>query len=912
MDLTKLDVNRDLRVQRLRQVRESGQPIRLCILSPSDAEQNSYTQLQWSDYWIKQELIKALGNLPGILVTNYQPHAVLHLFGFPVQLDPRLYTLGWIYGHPDLAKDETLRQYDHLFCYSGLFQKELERRGFWSDLMMAATGKLPQAGVEVRYPVTFVGNARNNGSRPAVTAALESGEPFLVWGNGWKGKLERKHFVADYIDYHQLDELYAASEFVLNDHHPDMARWGFVSFRIFDALASGGFVVSDHNPGIYGIFGQTVPQFSSGGELKDLLKHFRAHPEQKEELRREGMKIALSHCWQARADQIRWHLLNVADPSTKKLTNEEKRSFTANPNARQRLADINYGLKKQRRSPDKIQTDPVRTLSPADLCPGRRLLYIDKFSPDNSNHFWLKSFSKTGAVEIFDIRENLRDLNERTLDFQPQHIHLGGSVKNGFVKPEWLRQMQARLGCTVSVFYGDARFSDYHTQLARVADQVYFSNKTHIRINAEQGLTNCSYLPCPTDPDSFHPIKQEPEFDLLFIGNHNNESRLNLLKKLDARFDLRVAGHDWESTGLKALGPAYGENFSRLCAQARILLGIVGDEWKDLEAYFSNRLVNVMASGAFLLQTYTPGLESVFTNHEHLVWYQDEDELFSQINQYLADIAARLRIAENGYREVTAKYTYDHSVALIMESARSGNLDCLAAKPVETVTNVQPASSLQIQETEQEALDDHWKKALAEAERGGRFTLEWFRGHPITRELLKSPVLQGHVLEIGCGLGQRAFLAHQAKGCRITGMDASWFAVAHAQKTYGSTQLAFEVGDATNMPFPSRSFDNAYMLAVFEHIVESDRLLREIERVLKPGGRIFVSVTENNYHASPDHVHIVTHEELRRAFASLRVVDSYVADHIIFLTATVPPDAVHTEVRPEIRQRIPEMAFEER
>ncbi len=307
---------REMRILRLRQARASGQPIRLRIVSPSDAEKNQFSQLQWSDYWIKYELIKALGQMADLFVTEFQPHVELHLLGFPTQIDPRIYTMAWIYGHPDLVTDIEMMQYDHLFCYSTLFQKELQRRGYESELMIGATSKTPSPFREIHYPATFVGNARKGGGgRPAVDALLECQEHFLVWGKGWETKLSKKNLAGSYFDYAQLGELYAGSEFVLNDHHPDMARWGFVSFRIYDALASGGFVISDRNPSIEGIFGGSVPQFSNAQELKDIFAYFRDHPEKKEQLQDQGMRIAWSHNWEARAKQLRRHLLAVADLS---------------------------------------------------------------------------------------------------------------------------------------------------------------------------------------------------------------------------------------------------------------------------------------------------------------------------------------------------------------------------------------------------------------------------------------------------------------------------------------------------------------------------------------------------------------------------------------------------------------------
>lgn len=624
-------------LSKLRRVRSAGEPIRLKIISPSDAEQNLFVQLQWSDHWIKHELIKALGQMPEIVVTDHQPNAVLHLFGFPTPLDPRFYTMGWIYGHPELITDFELAQYDHLFCYSTQFLEELQRRGFEAELMLGATGKKPRQDVNLRYPATFVGNARpGGGGRLAVEALLETGEPFLVWGHGWQGRLPQKNFGGEYFDYGKLEELYAASEFSLNDHHPDMRRWGFVSFRLYDILASGGFAVSDRNDGIAEIFGDSIPQYSDGNELRQIIAHYHAHPEQRERLIKQGMEAALSHTWEARAEQIRQHLLTVTQPERQVVEVASPQSTDPEPAAKGRL----------------------------------KVFYIDLFPPESFNLCWLKAFKKSADVDSFDLKEDVQKLENRILTFNPDHIHLGSSVKNGLVSSDLLREIKDWLKCSVSVFCADAPFSGYHMELSRVVDHIYITNKTHMKLNAEKDLTNFSYLPCPTDPDVFKFHNAEKLYDLLFIGNNNNNSRLELLKRIHQRYNLVVAGGKWEDTGLKALPAVCGEEFSALCGKAKILLGLIGDEWKQLEAYFSYRLVNVLASASFLIQSYTPGLETMFTNRRHLVWFKTEEELFELIEYYLHDDEERRRIAFQGQTEVLNKYTYDRHVTKILEDAK--------------------------------------------------------------------------------------------------------------------------------------------------------------------------------------------------------------------------------------------------
>ena len=298
---------------------------------------------------------------------------------------------------------------------------------------------------------------------------------------------------------------------------------------------------------------------------------------------------------------------------------------------------------------------------------GRRIFYIDYFSLDNSNLYWLKAFQEFGKVKTFDIvRDDRELLRERIMNFEPSHIHLGGSVKNNMAPPQLLSDAKAELPCTISVFYGDCLYSPYHSELAKVVDYIYISNKTHIKINEERELKNFKYMPCPTDPDIFSHQECKKIYDLVFVGNNNQASRLPLLRRLDSLFALKVFGNGWEGTGLNYGDPVYGRKFSRVCNQAKICLGILDPVWRGLEAYFSNRLVNTLATGSFFVQPYTPGLENVFTNRKHLVWYTDEEELFQLIEYYLSNEIEREEIAIGGQQEVYRKYTYVESVRRIL------------------------------------------------------------------------------------------------------------------------------------------------------------------------------------------------------------------------------------------------------
>jgi SAM-dependent methyltransferase len=56
----------------------------------------------------------------------------------------------------------------------------------------------------------------------------------------------------------------------------------------------------------------------------------------------------------------------------------------------------------------------------------------------------------------------------------------------------------------------------------------------------------------------------------------------------------------------------------------------------------------------------------------------------------------------------------------------------------------------------------------------------------------------------------------------------------------GITNITPTRGDARSLPYPDESFDAAYLVAVLGEIPDQDAALRELHRVLKPGGRLVV------------------------------------------------------------------------
>lgn len=136
-------------------------------------------------------------------------------------------------------------------------------------------------------------------------------------------------------------------------------------------------------------------------------------------------------------------------------------------------------------------------------------------------------------------------------------------------------------------------------------------------------------------------------------------------------------------------------------------------------------------------------------------------------------------------------------------------------------------------------------------------------------------------MDAGCGLGVRASIA--SRECEVVGLDLSPVAVGYAFREHGGDFLA---GDVTALPFADGAFDNSYSLAVVEHVKAAVRFLREMRRVTK--GKLFLSVTENDYHGHPDHVHVFDAKKLALTVTAggWKLEDLYVKAHVVFALAS--------------------------
>ena len=100
----------------------------------------------------------------------------------------------------------------------------------------------------------------------------------------------------------------------------------------------------------------------------------------------------------------------------------------------------------------------------------------------------------------------------------------------------------------------------------------------------------------------------------------------------------------------------------------------------------------------------------------------------------------------------------------------------------------------------------------------------------------------GPLLDVGCSLGYTLQAAVDL-GLPATGVDIS----EHAVKVCRERGFAAEIGTFHELPFDDGSFQLVIMKHVLEHTPRPREALREIRRVLRPGGGVFIAVPHGGY-----------------------------------------------------------------
>ncbi len=99
------------------------------------------------------------------------------------------------------------------------------------------------------------------------------------------------------------------------------------------------------------------------------------------------------------------------------------------------------------------------------------------------------------------------------------------------------------------------------------------------------------------------------------------------------------------------------------------------------------------------------------------------------------------------------------------------------------------------------------------------------------------------ILEVGCGGGHVLSMFRDAK---LTGVDVSGEMLAKAKENLAGYDVELKKGDIAELGLEDRSFDGIVCTEVLEHVVDPDHVLTQIQRLVKPTGRVVITFPNDN------------------------------------------------------------------
>ena len=280
---------------------------------------------RWGDYHFARGLQRALERaghptrLHFLADWDSEPAArddvAVHLFGLKEAPTRRgQVNILWQISHPDLATAEIYERYDHVFVASDPFA------AWMAGQVAVPVTPLHQATDPERFrpepggphhELLFVANSRRV-HRRIVDDLAGTTRDLAIYGREWTPQLVDQRFVkGENVPNTELARYYSAADIVLNDHWDDMRFEGFLSNRLYDALACGAFVISDRVDGIEAEFDGAVQTYDTRAELEQLIDRYLDDPDERQRLAAHGRAVVLARHTLDRRARV---LCEVAEP----------------------------------------------------------------------------------------------------------------------------------------------------------------------------------------------------------------------------------------------------------------------------------------------------------------------------------------------------------------------------------------------------------------------------------------------------------------------------------------------------------------------------------------------------------------------------------------------------------------------
>lgn len=293
----------------------------------------------------------------------------------------------------------------------------------------------------------------------------------------------------------------------------------------------------------------------------------------------------------------------------------------------------------------------------------KRLLFIPMDYHLEPNKPWFDAFSEHFETEYY------RNYSQ-AISFTPDYIFM----QSGAISAEdvsMLKQTLSMLMPNVKVIQwtGDARPDLLSEVINTAADITFLASGIAQKEMYEKALQHpVHYLQHAAH--EFREVNHDAS-GIVFVGNNYDQfpggkERNELCELLTNEFDdFNVYGSGYNLPQYR--NPATIPYNEVTDLYNRSYISISASIFNDMEGYWSNRPLDIMAAGSCCLMRYSPNLEKYFTNGVDCAFYHNNEEAVDLIRYLKSKPITRYEMARSGQVTISLKHTYKYRVQQIME-----------------------------------------------------------------------------------------------------------------------------------------------------------------------------------------------------------------------------------------------------
>jgi len=311
-----------------------------------------------------------------------------------------------------------------------------------------------------------------------------------------------------------------------------------------------------------------------------------------------------------------------------------------------------------------------------------KVFYIGRFSPAFHSDIYIANAMEAFGWKVIRMDssklcrlEGRKEVTASVRSFKPK-LTFVGVVK--CVPPDFFSVVRTP-GSRVVVWYGDQRgvpATDPIRRLASGSDLFLITNSGQLTYFKKLGAKRAAFWPLAADPEIFKPVDVSDDFrsihacEVAFTGSEydrkfsNSWQRSRVVYEVGEHFTTHVYGRNWKSRGkLIPMGSAMMHGCAKVLSCCDLALGI--NNYFDIRQYQSHRTWTNMACGCCLMNRYEPGLDEMFENHVHQVFWNTRPELIALCREYLRDDEKRNRVRMRARELILERHTFLHRIQLL-------------------------------------------------------------------------------------------------------------------------------------------------------------------------------------------------------------------------------------------------------